>query len=608
MPNTLLDHAPADAPGNAILSTTEALQRLAFGRDGEAWSAILQRHGPAIYRVAFRITNDRALCEDVCQETLLQIRAHAGRFTPPAAAHEAEAAARGWVMCIAYRTAVGMLRVRSRRSRNEEQAGMEQLALLPEAQDPALSSEQLAIVRSEVARLPELLRSAVCLHFYGELSYPELSETLGCNEKAARKRVERGVQKLRSRLAGAGVAVGAAALAAALGGSAHACEALGVAVTAASAATAAPVSEALNLARLAEWQTLLNHPATPLLASVAKVGGTAIMTKYIVTTAALLAFALSGVQTYRMSSLSSELSAAREQAGGLQDRVGELEKMLAKNRGDTEALKASLSARNDTVTQLEEKVKDVQSRSNSTYGFTAYQVPTPQPTQWVENANDLRNPGQPQSLPKNLMIYREAQLAGAPDMPVAPGYVTVEAERAMALDRMNKRLTQNKMQMPPDTIVKYVDPNTIEYTTPEGKILQRFQTAPAMTGTSRSTTPGMGSAMGGGGPAGFGGAPGAMPAPTGTTAGGAGIGLPGAGGAPTQTAPAPTTTEVLKNWINSKTNAVLPPNEVKPAIEAPPAPIVKINPPPPLPPAPPTPSPAVRPPTPPKLDKAQDNF
>ena len=61
------------------MDTSTALQRLGQSRDPEAWRAILDAHGMAILNLARRITGDAALAEDVCQETLLQIRADAGR-------------------------------------------------------------------------------------------------------------------------------------------------------------------------------------------------------------------------------------------------------------------------------------------------------------------------------------------------------------------------------------------------------------------------------------------------------------------------------------------------------------------------------------------------
>src|SRR5258707_157843 len=56
------------------------------------------------------------------------------------------------------------------------------------------------------------------------------------------------------------------------------------------------------------WQALLHSSQAPAFAGIVKWGGLAIMSKYIVGAAALLALTLSGVQTWRMSVLTGELN------------------------------------------------------------------------------------------------------------------------------------------------------------------------------------------------------------------------------------------------------------------------------------------------------------
>lgn len=328
----------------SLMLTVEALRRIAICRDDQAWTAILNNHGRRILRLAERMVG-KALADDVCQETLLQIRAHAGKFSLPPGVADAEGAARGWVMCIAYRTALGMLRVNQRRSHREQEAGLQRERQATGPDEAALSAEQSELVRREVSELPEVLRGAVCLHYYGELSYADVSSALACSEDVARKRVERGVTELRGRLASAGVAVGAVALTSALAGS--------------SSAASGSVSAAVGFKQLCAWQALLHSSHAPALAGIVKWGGLAIMSKYIVGAAAVLALALSGIQTWRISSLSRELSDLREKSDtvALQEKVGTLEKQLGETRGEAAALKANLSIRSDEVAQIDRRLK-----------------------------------------------------------------------------------------------------------------------------------------------------------------------------------------------------------------------------------------------------------
>ena len=63
-----------------------------------------------------------------------------------------------------------------------------------------------------VDQLGERDRQSVLLRFYRQMSFAEVGRCLGISEKAAQKRVERAVGKLREKLAGKGVAVEAGSL------------------------------------------------------------------------------------------------------------------------------------------------------------------------------------------------------------------------------------------------------------------------------------------------------------------------------------------------------------------------------------------------------------
>ena len=65
------------------------------------------------------------------------------------------------------------------------------------------------MVRREMVALPDDLRQPLLLRFYGELEYPQIAQQLRVSEQAVRKRVSRGVDRLRQRLAGAGALLSA---------------------------------------------------------------------------------------------------------------------------------------------------------------------------------------------------------------------------------------------------------------------------------------------------------------------------------------------------------------------------------------------------------------
>ena len=98
-----------DLPVAAVpIPTVTVLQRLAVGPDPEAWAVLVERHGQAVFRAAYRVTADHALAEDATQEAFLHIRSDAGRFRPQAG--DAEAAAQGWIVRIACTSALQLMR------------------------------------------------------------------------------------------------------------------------------------------------------------------------------------------------------------------------------------------------------------------------------------------------------------------------------------------------------------------------------------------------------------------------------------------------------------------------------------------------------------------
>jgi hypothetical protein len=76
--------------------------------------------------------------------------------------------------------------------------------------------ELISILDQQVARLSHADRTAVLLRFYERQSLEQVGETLGISEEAAKKRVQRAVEKLRKRMAGQHIPVRAEVLGAIL--------------------------------------------------------------------------------------------------------------------------------------------------------------------------------------------------------------------------------------------------------------------------------------------------------------------------------------------------------------------------------------------------------
>jgi RNA polymerase sigma-70 factor (sigma-E family) len=147
------------------------------------------RHAPEGIRLAFLITGDRAMAEDLVQEAFSRLVGRLRHLRDPDAFD-------------AYlRRTIVNLSTSHFRHRRVERAYLEREAAAPsregnpnEALDEAMHSVLL--------RLPQRQRAAIILRFYEDLSDVQTAEILRCSAGTVRSLVSRGMKTLRSELEG----------------------------------------------------------------------------------------------------------------------------------------------------------------------------------------------------------------------------------------------------------------------------------------------------------------------------------------------------------------------------------------------------------------------
>jgi len=230
---------------NETQGTAALLQRLAKERTHDAWAMLLERHGVDILGVARRVLRDPSLAEDASQETLLQLREYAGRFEAPDV--NADQSARAWIIQVAYRVALNMLRSRRRGAEREVRKAVAGVQTRGDS-GPDGYDERMEPVLNALEHLPEKYREPLALHFLGELDYEQLGGTLRCSAATAKMRVHRGLERLRERLGFAGLVLSVGMLDGIL-------KELG---------TRSPQAWAFpDASSLAEWKQLLDAPGKP---------------------------------------------------------------------------------------------------------------------------------------------------------------------------------------------------------------------------------------------------------------------------------------------------------------------------------------------------------
>jgi RNA polymerase sigma factor (sigma-70 family) len=189
--------ACADGPPDA-----ELVRRFAAHSDEQAFRTLVARHAPVVWAVCWRMLRNHHDAEDAFQATFLVFARGAGGIRTGAAVG-------GWLCGVAGRVAS-----RVRTKERPEPAEVEPAAGHPEGALGDLTvREAEAILYEELARLPEKYRDALVLCCLEGLTRDEAAARLGWTENQVKNCLEQGRERLRSRLARRGIALGVPLLA-----------------------------------------------------------------------------------------------------------------------------------------------------------------------------------------------------------------------------------------------------------------------------------------------------------------------------------------------------------------------------------------------------------
>jgi RNA polymerase sigma factor (sigma-70 family) len=179
---------------------SQLLERFARSRSEDAFAELVRRHVNLVYSAAIRQVNgDTHLAQDVAQTVFSDLARKA-----PALSRRASLT--GWLYTSARFAAAKMLRAEHRRRDREETFMREPIEAAPEP-----DWKKLHPVLDEVMhQLGETDREAILLRYFEDRAFAEIGARCGLNENAARMRVERALEKLRSLLAKRGVTTTAA--------------------------------------------------------------------------------------------------------------------------------------------------------------------------------------------------------------------------------------------------------------------------------------------------------------------------------------------------------------------------------------------------------------
>ncbi len=179
--------APVGAPTGGGRDDREA------EADPDDLHQLVTEHGDAIFRLALSVVKDRALAEDVAQETLVKAWLALPTF-------RGDSSLRGWVLRIAHNTAVSTLR--RRRAVLTDPLDMPEDPVIPErsVESRVLSGAAMDDFVTALDDLDELSRSVVVLRELDGLSYEEIAEVLAIPMPTVKTRLLRARRRLGNAL------------------------------------------------------------------------------------------------------------------------------------------------------------------------------------------------------------------------------------------------------------------------------------------------------------------------------------------------------------------------------------------------------------------------
>jgi RNA polymerase sigma factor (sigma-70 family) len=158
--------------------------------DERAFSAFYRRHLALIVGWCVRRTGDPELAADLTAEVFSAVLVSAARYEPT------RESAAGWLVGIARNVLGHSVRRGQVDARARERLGV--ACLTVEDEDLAVVLEIADGADGMLAELPVDERTAVRARVIEERAYGEIARSLGCSEMVVRKRVSRGLERLRA--------------------------------------------------------------------------------------------------------------------------------------------------------------------------------------------------------------------------------------------------------------------------------------------------------------------------------------------------------------------------------------------------------------------------
>jgi RNA polymerase sigma-70 factor (ECF subfamily) len=162
--------------------------RVAAG-DDSALASLYDRFASLVHGIAFRVTCERGLAEEVVQDVFTALWERPGAFDPE------RGSVRTWLATLAHRRAVDRVRASERARRRDLASATADIADVDVAAEGE-AADLSARLWAAVDALPDDQRNAVRLAYAEGRTYREVAGLLGIPEGTAKSRLRLGLRKL----------------------------------------------------------------------------------------------------------------------------------------------------------------------------------------------------------------------------------------------------------------------------------------------------------------------------------------------------------------------------------------------------------------------------
>jgi RNA polymerase sigma factor (sigma-70 family) len=187
-PRPLRTSSPVDEADRA------ALARISGG-ELAALEELYDRYKTMAYSIAYRITNDATLAEDVVQDAFLGAWRNAARYV------EGRGSVKTWLLSIVHHRSIDAIRRRRPTTELPEiDAGLPDALTLPDVWGEVSAGLDAESVRQALVELSDVQREALELAYFGGLTQQEIAERTGTPLGTVKSRMRLGLLAMRRSL------------------------------------------------------------------------------------------------------------------------------------------------------------------------------------------------------------------------------------------------------------------------------------------------------------------------------------------------------------------------------------------------------------------------